>query len=211
MATPVLVVNRDRPELYAYLAGQLSGVGDVEVLLDRRRAERRRRSGEHEAERRRGDRRRSDPGPELGQHGIAVTRRDPMSAGRDPRGQATGFAWPYPPRRPSEITEAATPAALSRESRRRATSWVEAGRPLLATVRDRLEELERRLQSDERESERLQQEIHILWTQNQGFRRERIEIADRLGRLVNFPLLNQVLQQLRNGGVEEPVGEKPVA
>lgn len=210
MATSVLLVNRDRPELYAYLAGRLSGAGDVEVLMDRRRGERRWRSGQPQTERRQGDRRRLDPGADLIAHGIAVTRRDPISARAETRAQPAGFAWPHPARRPATVTPAAQATALSLESRSQAAEWVEAGRMLLATVRDRLEELERRLQSDERESERLRREIHILWTQNQGFRRERGEIADRLGLLVNFPLLNQVLQQLRNGAAEEPVSGKPM-
>ena len=50
MGRTVYIVARDHPELYAYLRDRFACDGDVEVILDRRVAERRR-------DRRRADRR----------------------------------------------------------------------------------------------------------------------------------------------------------
>ena len=58
MAEHLLIVPRDRPDLYEYLKRQFSGVENFEVLLDRRRGERRQRNISHEPDRRRGQRRR---------------------------------------------------------------------------------------------------------------------------------------------------------
>lgn len=54
----LLIVPRDRPDLYEYLKRQFSEVENFEVLLDRRLGERRQRAEPHEPERRRAERRR---------------------------------------------------------------------------------------------------------------------------------------------------------
>lgn len=53
----LIVVDRDQPDVYAYLARSLHHVRGVCVLLDRRQAERRRAAGPVSVERRRGERR----------------------------------------------------------------------------------------------------------------------------------------------------------
>jgi len=58
VAKQILVVARDRQKLYEYAKRAFSGNASVEVILDRRNAERRRsRDGSGTPERRRGDRR----------------------------------------------------------------------------------------------------------------------------------------------------------
>jgi hypothetical protein len=57
----MLIVAREQPQVYDYLKQVFSAVEKVEVILDRRRGERRRRNEPHEPERRQGQRRR-DPG-----------------------------------------------------------------------------------------------------------------------------------------------------
>ncbi len=54
----LLIVSRDRPDLYEYLKRQFSEVENFEVLLARRLGERRQRAETHEPERRRAERRR---------------------------------------------------------------------------------------------------------------------------------------------------------
>jgi hypothetical protein len=53
----LFIVARGRSEVYADLQRQFQGNPEVEVLVDRRLAERRERAESHEPERRRGDRR----------------------------------------------------------------------------------------------------------------------------------------------------------
>jgi hypothetical protein len=62
MGRYLFVVSRDQPELWAHLAREFSGEEGVEVVLDRRQAERRAMAGGVAAEeRRRSDRRRHPP------------------------------------------------------------------------------------------------------------------------------------------------------
>jgi hypothetical protein len=58
MARTVFVVSRRHPDLYDYLRERFASDTAVEVVLDRRLADRRRRQSSYPAERRRGDRRR---------------------------------------------------------------------------------------------------------------------------------------------------------
>lgn len=58
MAEYLLIVPEDRPDLYKYLKRQLADVGNIEVILERRRGERRQKDEPHEPERRRAQRRR---------------------------------------------------------------------------------------------------------------------------------------------------------
>ena len=57
----VYVVPRDRPELEAQLAREFAGDPEVEVVLDRRRGERRRGEAPCALERRRSERRSDEP------------------------------------------------------------------------------------------------------------------------------------------------------
>lgn len=70
MVQYLIIVARDQPDLYEYLAKQFFGDGEVEVLMDRRQ-----RIQAHEPERRRADRqprKRFTDG--LRSLGVAVTR-----------------------------------------------------------------------------------------------------------------------------------------
>jgi hypothetical protein len=58
MGRVVFVVSRDHRDLYAYLSERFSTDTAVEVVLDRRVAERRQRDAPHDVDRRRSDRRR---------------------------------------------------------------------------------------------------------------------------------------------------------
>ena len=53
----LLLVTRNQPDLWHYLKNNLAGDEKVEVILDRRRGERRQRVQPHEPERRQADRR----------------------------------------------------------------------------------------------------------------------------------------------------------
>jgi hypothetical protein len=57
MARHLFLVSRHEPRLYEYLLERFRDDGNVEVILDRRRGERRRQSQSQESERRRSDRR----------------------------------------------------------------------------------------------------------------------------------------------------------
>jgi hypothetical protein len=57
MDRTIFVVSRDHPDLYAYLQERFSTDGAVDIILDRRYANRRQAGGAHGVERRRIDRR----------------------------------------------------------------------------------------------------------------------------------------------------------
>lgn len=79
MGRTMYIVARDHPELFAYLRDRFSCDGTVEVILDRRFAQRRQRSTSHTPERRRADRRTHpevDQELEIRAHAI-VTLPDP--------------------------------------------------------------------------------------------------------------------------------------
>lgn len=57
MGRTMYIVARDHPELFAYLRDRFSCDGRVEVILDRRVAQRRQGNTSHTPERRRADRR----------------------------------------------------------------------------------------------------------------------------------------------------------
>ena len=58
MVRYLLIVAHNQPDLWHYLKQNFAGDEKVEVILDRRRGERRRRVQAHEPERRQADRRR---------------------------------------------------------------------------------------------------------------------------------------------------------
>ena len=82
MGRTVYIVARDHPELFAYLRDRFSCDESVEVILDRRFAQRRQRSTVHAPERRRAERRRRpevDAELQIRAHAI-ITLSDPRSA-----------------------------------------------------------------------------------------------------------------------------------
>lgn len=82
MANLLLIVSRAAPEWQARLRQLFSGRGGVEVLLDRRRGERRRHNVVTPLERRRRTRRRRDIGHELDQRGWVFVAPDGWAARR---------------------------------------------------------------------------------------------------------------------------------
>jgi hypothetical protein len=57
MGRTLFIVSRQHPDLYAYLRERFAADHGVEVVLDRRVAQRRRRDGSHPIERRQAERR----------------------------------------------------------------------------------------------------------------------------------------------------------
>jgi len=74
MATHLFIVAWDRPDLWDYWRRAFPGVKGVQVILDRRRGERRRLLHPHEPARRREDRRRQSIDDELRNKGFAIVR-----------------------------------------------------------------------------------------------------------------------------------------
>jgi hypothetical protein len=76
MNAHLFIVAWNRPDLWDYWKRWFSGVENVEVILDRRRGERRRAPQAFEPERRRAERRsRSDIDDELRNGGFAIVTR----------------------------------------------------------------------------------------------------------------------------------------
>ena len=72
----LLIVARSQPDLCSYLADNFAGDEKVEVLLDRRRGERRRRTEPHEPERRQGERRHDPSGDkDFGYRSLVIVRK----------------------------------------------------------------------------------------------------------------------------------------
>lgn len=77
MRRHVFIVAADQPDLWAHLARDFSGEPSVQVVLDRRRADRRRDAQPSSQERRRGDRRVRPPvNPELTVMNFALVAAD---------------------------------------------------------------------------------------------------------------------------------------
>lgn len=75
-AAHLFIVAWDRPDLWDYWRRWFAGVQDVQVILDRRRGERRRTIQPHDPDRRRIDRRQSAGiDDELRSMGFAIVRR----------------------------------------------------------------------------------------------------------------------------------------
>ena len=73
MGQYLFVVAQDKPDLCHYLRGWFSGIPTVEVMVDRRQRERRRRAEANEPGRRRGDRRtQKEIDVEIRQTGFAI-------------------------------------------------------------------------------------------------------------------------------------------
>lgn len=75
MGRLVFVVSRTQPERYVFLKRAFDGEEAVEIVLDRRRAERRRQRVACADERRRGDRRARPGAGELDRLGWTLVRR----------------------------------------------------------------------------------------------------------------------------------------
>lgn len=75
MGRLVFVVSRQQPERYDFLKRAFSDEETVEIVLDRRRGQRRRESVTSDTERRRSDRRTMDRNGEIDRLGWTLIRR----------------------------------------------------------------------------------------------------------------------------------------
>ncbi|HSB72103.1 MAG TPA: hypothetical protein VLT62_22465 [Candidatus Methylomirabilis sp.] len=175
----LVVAARNRQDLHDYLRRQFSGDDRVEILLDRRRGERRRRIDPHEPERRRGDRR-SGPGTDdrLHYYGLIIVRQLPDGQRRPvpwisrPSEEAVNLAGPRKP----EETKAT-------ESRERVTTWISEGVRMSGLGSKLLREqgqVVARAETAERKCERLEEEVTRVRRENDHFRKQRAQMAEVL-------------------------------
>jgi len=68
------VVSREEPQLYEYVKNHFAGRPNVEVVIDRRQGQRRRRPASPATERRQSDRRQHAIDQDLAALGIAIAR-----------------------------------------------------------------------------------------------------------------------------------------
>lgn len=120
---------------------------------------------------------------------------------------------------------AETPQPAAGDTRKRLVQWIEDGQALLGILPGLLDEhdqLKAKAQAAEREAEKLRQEVVGLRSENQALQKERAEIVETLGKLLNPQLLNEMMQKLRGGPArkspfepppreKEKAGEKPNA
>ncbi len=179
MVRYLVVAARNRHDLYDYLRRQFSEDGKVEVLLDRRRADRRRRPELHEPERRRSDRR-SGPGKDdrLYYYGLLIVRQLPDAQLRPP-------AWVSRVTEESVglISQRGPEGAKASEARERVTGWITEGVRMSGVVAKLLREhghLTARAEAAERKCERLEEEINRVRRENDHFRKQRVQMAEVL-------------------------------
>jgi len=179
MVRYLIVTARNRSDLYAYLRRQFSPDEKVQVLLDRRREERRHRQALKEPERRRGDRR-SQPSKDnwLHYYGLLIVRQSP-EAGRQPFRSG--------PDTPEDLVKFDRPwrgeGTQATKARERLIGWVTEGQRLFSVVPRLFQEhgnLTARVETAERKCERLEQEIKSLRNENEYFRKERGQTANSL-------------------------------
>jgi hypothetical protein len=179
MVRYLVVAARNRQDLHDYLRRQFSGDEKVEVLVDRRRGERRRRLDPQEPERRRGNRR-SGPGTDdrLYYYGLIIVRQLPEGQRR-------------PPPWISRLSEEAVELGLQRrpeepkasESRERVTGWITEGMRMSGLVSKLLREqghVAARAEAAERKCERLEEEMTRVRRENDHFRKQRAQMAEVL-------------------------------
>lgn len=174
-----VIAARNRSDLHAYLKRQFSPDDNMQVLLDRRREERRHRQEAREPERRRGDRRsRPDKDDWLHYYGLLIVR------------QLLGVESPPSRLVPGMAEELVGINSLSRmdgskaiEARERVIGWVTEGQRLFNLVPRLIQEhghLTARAEAAERKCERLEQEIKNLRSENEYFRREKRQVVETL-------------------------------
>ena len=179
MGRYLVVAARNRHDLYEYLRRQFSGDDKVEILLDRRRGDRRRRPEPYEVERRHSDSR-SGPGKDdrLYYYGLLIVRQLPGAQLR-------------PPPWVSRVTEESVglgglrrlEEAKATEARERVTGWITEGMRMSGLVPKLLREhgqLTARAEAAERKCERLEEEINKVRRENDHFRKQRMQMAEVL-------------------------------
>jgi hypothetical protein len=174
----LVIAARNHPDVYGYLRRQFAGDEKVQVLLDRRYEERRRRSDAHRPERRRGDRR-GGRGKDNGltYHGFVFVRQLSGAQWRPPWWERGAAAAPVP-------LERTTPnEAKVMASRNAVKVWLTDGQRLLHAVPTLLREHDQfkaRAEAAERKCERCEEEIKSLRGENEHFRKERRQTAEHL-------------------------------
>jgi len=184
MARYVVIASRNYSDLYGHLQRQFVGDDEVQVLLDRRHDERRRRKDTREVDRRRAERR-VGHGKDLGlhYHGFLIVRQAPQGIG-------TRIQWRPPwwesdkPGEPAGLEKPQWPGeAHAIETRKRVTGWIMEGQRLLSLVSKQLAERGRttaRAETAERKCERLEEEMKSLRTENEHFKKELKQLAETL-------------------------------
>lgn len=212
----LVIVDPDRPALVPRIERLFEGEpGTVDVVLDRRRRERRGVGVTRRPERRGGDRRQP--------HGAARRSGDVSVVIR--RESAPGLDY-TPPIHTTPIHTKGEVRMMSVESKQTRDGddvrrWLEAGQTQLASLLDLLhehdrlrervesserenerlrgvtyenEQLRNRLETSERQAEHLRQGMGELRAENERHQKEREEAAERLNHLVN-----EIAQRLRPG------------
>jgi hypothetical protein len=175
----LVIAARNHPDIYGYLRRQFTGDEKVQVLLDRRYEERRRRSDAQRTDRRRGDRRGSrgkDNG--LTYHGFVIVRQLSGVQWRPPWWERGVAGAPVALEQPAAPVD---PKAIA--SRNVVTAWLTEGQRFLHAVPTLLREhdqLKARAEAAERKCERCEGEIKSLRDENEHFRRERRQTAENL-------------------------------
>jgi dynactin complex subunit len=205
-------VRPDRPTLVERMRRLFAeDPGEVEVMLDRRRQDRRAMASSHEPERRRADRRRPRV-PRLAGDAIVAVGHAPSSA----------LDYTPPSRTKGEDRMMSVESKQVRDGDE-VRRWLEAGQTQLASLlellheHDRLrerveaserenerlrgvtyenEQLRNRLETSERQAEHLRQSLSELRGENERHQKEREDAAERLNHLVN-----EIAQRLRPGGM----------
>lgn len=207
----LVIVRPERPALVPRIERLFEGEpGTVDVMLDRRRRERRRVAAVRRPERRRRDRRQAR-GPARPRGDVSVVIRRETAPGLD-------YTPPNRPKGEVRMTSVESKQTRDGDEMRR---WLEAGQTQLASLlellheHDRLreraesserenerlrgvtyenEQLRNRLETSERQAEHLRQTMSDLRAENERHQKEREEAAERLNHLVN-----EIAQRLRPG------------
>jgi len=206
----LVIVRRDRPALVERMQRLFAREpGDVEVVLDRRRRERRGSTMARQPDRRRADRRRFRP-TWRAEDATVVIRRESLA-----RVDYTPF------NRPKGEDRMMSVESKQMRDGDEVRRWLEAGQTQLAALLDLLHEHERmrerveaserenerlrgvtyeneqlrnRLETSERQAEQLRHTMSEVRAENERHQKEREEAAERLNHLVN-----EIAQRLRPG------------
>jgi hypothetical protein len=174
-----VIAARNRSDFYGYLKRQFSPEDQMQVLLDRRRDERRHRLEAHDPERRRGDRRsRQAKDDWLQYYGLLIVRQPP-EVERRPSWLRPGM----PEDSVGVVSQARAEGSKEIEGHERVIEWVTEGQRLFNFVPRLFQEhghLTGRAEAAERKCERLEQEVRALRGENESFRKERRQIVESL-------------------------------
>jgi len=191
----VVVVRADQPELAEYLRRRLGADPTVEVVVDRRRTERRRGGAGVAADRRRAERRRA-PGAGGGAFDMPLVARRCAGAPHAQRKREESAAM-----EPDKVN-------IPRESIDR---WVVEGQTLFARLMEESEALRRRAETAERDGDKARHEAAALAREVEELRREvehlraqQAEAVETFVRLLNHTdqmlrPVNDLLERLKRG------------